>query len=400
MIRRLVFCLLLALGMSALPPASAQERFGPFPGGTSPQVPATFPAIQVTLSRPVYYIHIDPKTGVPQMPKDVAATAQALNWPGGVPVPTTFTWRVYLDWDFDAYPTHHRINNETFQQPSPLKVNLNGEVRGGMLTVIAKALLNGQEVCGQARATVLGENPPRKLVLKAFPRSRFGLIASKIGTAESGLRQFTPARGLDPGGTPMISRTNDVGMMQINAPSGAITSADQVWDWRANVQRGLEMLRGKQRTTFLAYRHAIGLQRVQEDCSFQVACLNCVRVICGLPCLDVPPVFPISAAPGSGKLPDEPDPDHLSLSQWERDAIRRYNGGREYAFVVTPDLVTLTILKAGWEIDLTRGGISERSGDPNYVTHVLNARSGLVLPPPHKPAPAKHRHTKRRHAHR
>ncbi len=401
MTRRIVLLILLTLAAPIALSARAQTTLLPSnPAFVGPPAP-TQPALRVTLSHPIYRIHIDPKTGTPRMPADVSANAAALNWPSGVPIPTTFTWRVYLDWDFDAYPTHHRINKETFVQSSPLKVNLDGEVRGGQLTVIAKTLLNGQEICGQAKAQVLGENPPRKLILKAFPRSRFGLIASKIGMAESGLRQFTSPRGLDPGGTPVLSRTNDVGIMQINAPSGAITSADQVWDWRANVQRGLEMLRGKQRTSFLAYRHADGVRRVQEDCSFQVSCLNCVRLLFGMRCLHVPTVKPLSDRPGSGKQPDETDPDHLGLSQWERDSIRRYNGGREYAFEVTPDLITWSILQSGWQIDSTRGGISPRSGDPGYVTHVLHAQSGLRLPPPPKPKPAhsKARHSRHRRAH-
>lgn len=360
--------------------------------------PGSYPTIRVTLPKTVYRIRIDPKTGVPQMPKNIVAAAAVQNWPADAPVPTVFTWRVYLDWDFPAYPTHHRINNQIFAQASPLKLDLDGEIRGGLLTVVAKALLNGQEVCGQAHATILGENPTRKAVLRAFPRSRFGLIASKVGAAESGLRQFTAPNGLDPGGLPLVSRTSDVGIMQINAPSGAITSADQVWDWRANVQRGLEMLRGKQRTAVvLASRHAVGLHRVPEECGSQMAMLNCARMLLGLPCLPPPSVPPLSAQSGSGILPGESDPDKLALSQVEREAIRRYNGGREYAYILTPDPVTLGIQRAEWQIDPTRGGIRSTSGDPNYVRKVLLARSGLTLPPPPKPKSAPSHRSHRRH---
>jgi len=392
--RSTAFCGWLALSSLALLPgmvSAAPTLPAPDPGLLSA---LPLPTVQVTLSRPVYRIRIDRRTGAPVMPRDVIATAAVRNWPAGVPLPTTFLWRVYLDWDSKVFPTHHSIRNKLFTQPSPLKVNFGEEIRGGTLTVFAKTLLNGKEVWGKARALVLGENPPRNIVLQAFPRSRFGLIASKIGMAESGLRQFT-----EPGGMPVLSRTNDIGMMQLNAPTGAITSADQVWDWRANAQRGLEMLRGKHRSVFLASRHSDGLQRVAEDCCDQIAFLNCARTLLGLPCLSMPSVPPLSDKPGSGKMPGEPDPDHLNLSQWEREAVRRYNGGREYAFVIAPDPNTLGILSAGWQVDPTRGGIRPTSGDPDYVTHVLRARSGLVLtvPSKHKPTKRSRSHHRRHH---
>jgi hypothetical protein len=97
--------------------------------------------------------------------------------------------------------------------------------------------------------------------------------------------------------------------------------------------------------------------------------------------------------------PDDPDPDHLALTQIERDAIRRYNGGREYSFIVLPDLEALGIQAAEWQVDPTRGGVREGAGDPNYVRHVLMARSGFKLPPPPSPKKTgrKISHRKRRH---
>jgi hypothetical protein len=77
--------------------------------------------------------------------------------------------------------------------------------------------------------------------------------------------------------------------------------------------------------------------------------------------------------------------DHLKLTQSERDMIRRYNGGSEYAYLVTLRPDTPYPVSIGWEIDPTRGGIRPKSGDPDYVQHVLRAQSGLTLPPPPKP---------------
>ena len=321
------------------------------------------------------------------MPKDVMATAALMNWPEGATKPTAFLWRATLDWKmpgWEGFETRHPIDEKVFTAASPFRPDLSGAVRGGILTVYAKATLRGQEIFGLARASVVGFNPSRGAVLAAFPVSRFGLIASKIGTAESGLRQFTASTPTVPGGQPLVSSSGDVGMMQLNAPTGAITSSDQVWDWRQNVRRGLEMLAGKGRTSVTVARNGIGRgwQRPSEGGLLCLANLNAVRLMIGLAPLPAPEAPPLSALPGSGLLPGEADPDHLALSQIERDAIRRYNGGREYAFTITPNPDTLGIARAGWEIDPTRGGIRATSGAPNYVTRALEARSGMIYPPP------------------
>ena len=371
---------------------SSVEVFAQAPSSVFP-ISAAFPAandapqIAVTLSRPAYFIQADSKTGAPLMPKDVAATASLVNWPDGATRPTTFTWHVYLDWKmpgWDGFETRHPIDEKIFTAGSVFRPDLSGAVRGGTLIVYAKATLRGQEIVGMARASVLGLNPSRKAVLAAFPVSRFGLIASKVGAAESGLRQFTASSPVAPGGQPEVSSSGDVGMMQLNAPTGAVTSSDQVWDWRQNVRRGLEMLAGKGRTSVVAARGGIGRgwQRPAEHGLQCLANLNFARLLLGLSALPAPDAPPLSALPNSGVLPGEADPDHIALTQLERDAIRRYNGGREYAFTITPNPDTLTIARAEWEVDPTRGGIRATSGAPNYVTRVLAARSGMIYPPP------------------
>ena len=351
------------------------------------------PTLTVHLSRSLYYIHADAKSGAPVVPRDIVALASLDGWPASVPKPATFAWHVFLDWDFKPYPTHHSIARLKFEHPSPFPVNLGGEVRGGRLKVIAKTTFEGREISGQALAEVCGENPPRSAILRAFPPSRLGLIASKIATAESGMRQFEAANGM-----PMISRSNDVGLMQLNAPSGAVTSPDQVWDWRYNLRRGLEMMADKRRTTVLASRGSVNRQPDVRDivAGYQeAACINFVRWYVGIPVIVPPVVPPLSTEPGSGMLPGEPDPDHVALSQLERDSIRRYNGGREYAIALVPDPDTLSIRGVEWRVDPTRGGIRTHSGDPDYIGHVLRAHSGFVIP---KPAVAgKSRHRRLRH---
>ncbi len=367
--------------------ASAQSVSPRLPVAAPLILPGMAPQIVVTLSSPNYFIRADSRTGAPIMPRDVAASAAVVNWPAGIAPPPTFLWHVYLDWKmpgWDGFETRHPIDEKTFMAASPFRPDLSGAVRGGVLTIYAKAVLNGREIIGSAKANVIGFNPSRRAVLAGFPVSRFGLIASKIGTIESGLRQFTPSSLSKAGGQPIVSPSGDVGMMQLNAPTGAITSSDQVWDWRQNVRRGLEMLAGKGRTSVVVSRGGMGRgwQRPSERGLQCLVNLNAARLLLGLTPLAAPEAPPLSAVPGSGILPGETDPDHVALSQLERDAIRRYNGGREYAFVLVPDPDSLTIARAGWEVDPTRGGIRASSGAPDYVTRALAARSGMIYPPP------------------
>ena len=127
-----------------------------------------------------------------------------------------------------------------------------------------------------------------------------------------------------------------------------------------------------------------------------LAMVNLCRIFCGLDWLPLPEAPAISDAPGSGLLPGELDPDHLKLTQREREAIRRYNGGSEYACDLCMDDTGLNVRVAGWVPDPTRGGIDLRRGDPNYVDHVLLARSGFTLPAPPSPKKqARHRRTRK-----
>ena len=364
--------------------------------------PVVWPSVRVTLSRPVYFIGIDPRTGAARMPHDVTASADVQNWPADLPRPHTFTWHVSLDWNYAPYPTHHDVSKNAYNRPSPFTVDWGAQIRGGALTITAQTPFNGRDIIGQAAATVRGVNPTHDEVLKAFPRTRFGLICSKVAMAESGMRQFTDAKGLDVGGLPEMSRTNDLGIMQLNAPTGSITSQDQIWDWRENVRRGMQELAGKHQTALLTSRSVAAEDRLPAGGAAQLSLLNFYRRFIGLPALTPPRLTPLSNILGSGALPDDPDIDHLALSQLERDAIRRYNGGREYSFRVVPDPLRPDIAFAGWQVDPSRGGLRDRSGDLDYVRHVLRAHSGLTLPPPPPPKKQKGRQgdrETRRHRH-
>ena len=189
--------------------------------------------------------------------------------------------------------------------------------------------------------------------------------------------------------------------MQLNAPTGGICNPDEVWDWRANLRRGLVMLEGKRQTT-LPSRSKSGTPSLPVasytlEGKANLVVVNLCRFLCGLDWLPLPPPPPISDMPASGLLPGELDPDHLNLTQREREAIRRYNGGCEYACDLCMDETCLNVRVLGWKPDPTRGGVDPSRGDPAYVDHVLMARSGFTLPTP--PAPKKPSRPQRKRKH-
>jgi len=358
-----------------------------FPLPSKAQLPSTTPQIRVTLTSPVYHIQIDPRTFAPYMPQNVIAKAEVIGLPAGTSAPREFTWRVLLDWNNEAYPTRHSIADTTFTQNSPFKVNFGDEIRGGILKVFAKATIGGQEIAGFALAQVVGSNPPKKAIYKLLPANRTGLLLAKIATVESRVQQFR-----EPEGLPKESISHDFGIMQLNAPSGAVTSEAEIWDWRENVRRGIEMFTGKRRMSVTASRNMARRMPIEDlpvNAAATIGLLNMTRALFEMQQLAPPNIPALSELPGSGIEIDETDKDKLNLNQIERDSIRRYNGGREYTFVLTPDVETLEVVSGQWQVDPNRGGISMRSGDPNYVRKVIEADSGFVIPPPPKPVPPK-----------
>jgi len=152
------------------------------------------------------------------------------------------------------------------------------------------------------------------------------------------------------------------------------------------------MFTGKRRMSVTASRNMARRMPIEDlpvNAAATIGLLNMTRALFEMQQLAPPNIPALSELPGSGIEIDETDKDKLNLNQIERDSIRRYNGGREYTFVLTPDVETLEVVSGQWQVDPNRGGISMRSGDPNYVRKVIEADSGFVIPPPPKPVPPK-----------
>ena len=352
------------------------------------------PSVHVQLTKTDYWVKAIGKAGVPTMPRDVTASATVEHWPSMMLAPTEFTWWASIVWNYKPFPTHHSIENVKIVHVSPYTFDFGNEIRGGILTVIAKTQCNGIVYWGKAKAVIHAENPSHTAVFGMLPKNRTGLLMAKIVTAESGTHQFYSGDHSDRG-LPQVSKSNDVGIAQLNVTSHALTTADQVWDWRANLKRGLEVFADKRRTTQLAYRGDYKRDTTYQDDFAPPTIDNMHRWILGFAPV-IAPEKGLSNSPGSGLIKGEKDPDHVSLSQLERDSIRRYNGGSEYVYVAIPDMTAPKLYRTEWQSDPFRGGVSMRRGDQDYVTHVINAHSEFKLPVAQK-ASTSRRHHRRRH---
>jgi hypothetical protein len=165
-----------------------------------------------------------------------------------------------------------------------------------------------------------GDNPSKATVQGAIGGDD---TAKRIACWESGQQQFR-------NGVPFVGPTADVGIFQI--VSGR-TCAD-LWDWTANVTHGLGIL---------AQKRAGAANHQNSERQFNTALQQCQNTSF------VPP--PLSSTLDEG-----------GVTQVEREAIRRYNAGREHHWQVT----NLTTCAGSWVI------APILTTNPNYVTNVLS----------------------------
>jgi hypothetical protein len=337
---------------------------------TIQQLTITIPVDQAT-----YHITSDPK-----MP-DIAAKATLTSPPDNQSIDLSqvkFTWQARI-----SFPASDGLNAiadipETVFTKTTIGPNVTfttadwkGMIRGGRLVLTVQATINGADMEGTKDGLkILGDNPSADAV-KAYISSfsappsypslgatfTYQQILTKIALQESDgtLGQFISD------GTPLFSGANDggAGIMQITPPT-----AEQVWDWKANVQAGVKKLNS---SLELADRYVANL-RLYINSSF-LAATNTARQNQGLPPL-VSIVIP-----------------NWTADQKVRDAVRGYNGYNgadpidsalhlhQYALKRTPsgslsiaiDPATLIATASWYEVPA-----SDRPsrGDPDYVNHV------------------------------
>ena len=269
--------------------------------------------------------------------------------------PPVYTWNATLA--FNGSVTPHGAGRTTTHRPIVPQIGPRNtfaiafsEVRGGVLTVSVSVRVGANSSTAQSTGlTIIGTNPtPAAIKTKANAIGANKVRFRKQMRQESSLHQFTAS------GWPLYSGDNlgGVGLCQITNPA---PTADQTWDWKANVDAGWSLYLEKERiaSRYPAHVRATTLPAL-------VSAWNNSRR---------------PAAPIAVTLPD------YTADQLELDTIRGFNGfaGGLHEFRVrrdtTPDRLLVVTLDASgtrgtaeWE----RVPVAERgaSGDPNYVNNV------------------------------
>jgi glycosyltransferase involved in cell wall biosynthesis len=311
-------------------------------------------------------------TDAPAMPQIVARARVTGITPD--PTPTTqFKWTVQIR--YNARTCSHGPQR-SINPPDIVQTVMGGQftptfptIRGGALTLIVSATVNGKTLTASTSGLVIqGTNPLRTAIRAALPNDTLGRIACQ----ESGMRQFVTGVDGGVGRCPTWSADNlgGVGIMQITVPA---PTDDQVWNWRSNLAAGIQELNQKVTTA----RQYPGQVRNSSGFRQMVTAFNLHRQQQGLP-----PLQRID-------LPDFTSGDfNNNLQQLELDAIRGFNGwaGHDafgfhlHEFRVAVDAngflqVTVapgaTTGTAQW-VRVPAADRPQNVGDPNYVAHVLS----------------------------
>jgi hypothetical protein len=315
-------------------------------------------------------------TDEPRMP---AITATAL-FQGGSGTVTEWDVSVnFLANDCPPFGPHNLKTTFQFSQAGGNEITTDafGDViRGGSIIFSAKGTVNGCTVSGYGGHGLAGTNPKRTDIqaeleneLQDQPELKYPL--QRIACKESGQRQFNAAPD---GGTaycPLFGPGGKVGIMQIAKPT-----ADEVWNWRKNVAKGVEKFKAIVKAAE-AYP-----SKVEGTDEFKnlVSDYNAKRQAQGLDPLEqiVVPAFT------KGDFKED-------LGQLELDAIRGYDGwGKEieadrfglglHEFRVAVDLIDgQEVLRVNANEETLQGTavwepvpVTDRHmGRPNYVNEVL-----------------------------
>jgi len=233
------------------------------------------------------------------------------------------------------------------------------KVRGRDVNFRVRFLIQGEPQEAFAVAGISGTNPQRSEVHRQLRRNALLRIACR----ESGQRQFDAAPNGGVSACPLFSSdpSGRVGIMQVPDPT-----PDQIWDWKENVKRGIEIFKERES----AAKKYVETVRGSDAFNTLVSNFHERRQQQGL-------------APILVELPDFED------WQLEMDAIRGYNGWNgtdrfglelhEFRVAVEQsngdEVLVVTDIsdgsgKAVWE----RVPVTDRPahiGNPNYVEEVL-----------------------------
>jgi hypothetical protein len=226
-------------------------------------------------------------------------------------------------------------------------------IRGGELTFTVTVQIDGIQITGEKKISIKPTNPSEQEIQGYLNDETL----QKIARQESSMQQFSGDHPLWSG-----DKAGGVGLFQITVPQ---PTDDQVWDWKANADKGRSLFNEK----VAVGRNFAVRMRNSEDLGAAIVSLNQSRTNQGLQPLTV-------------SIPD------FTEEQVRLDAIRGFNGWagtdhfgfelHEYRIAIDTQgfpLFTITNAATGaaqaiWE----RVPVADRPqdrGDPNYVEHVL-----------------------------
>lgn len=302
----------------------------------------------------------------------IVAQAKIVGVPTNVALTTPLTWRVRLR--FDASHCPHGPNRQ-INHPDIVRTAVGGtlvisfiSVRGGALSISVRANVAGRVLTAQSsHLEIRGTNPQIASLRSALPHA----TVRRIARFESGGgRQFRAAADGGVGACPLWSGDNlgGVGIMQITVPR---PTDNQVWNWRENVAKGIEIFNQK----VVAARGYPAQVRNSHRFAQLVQLFNAERHKHKLPAIPV-------------GLPDFTTGDfETNPQQLELDSIRGFNGwgGRDHFGFPLHEFRVALDAHGHLRVNLDPSGpkataIWERVpasarpqgfGDPNYVDHVL-----------------------------
>jgi len=302
----------------------------------------------------------------------IVAQAKIVGVPTNVALTTPLTWRVRLR--FDAAHCPHGPDRQ-IDHPDIVKTVVGGTfaisftlVRGGSLSISVRANIAGRVLTAHSsHLDIRGTNPALQDLRAALPHNTLRRIAR---FESGGGRQFIAAADGGVGACPLWSGDNlgGVGIIQITVPR---PTDNQVWNWRENVAKGIEIFNQKiagARGYPAQVRNSHGFAQLVQH-------FNAERHKHKLPAIPV-------------DLPEFTTGDFdANLQQLELDTIRGYNGwgGRDhFGFPLHEFRVALdanghlrvnldpsgTKATAIWE-QVPAAARPQSFGDPDYVNHVL-----------------------------
>ena len=247
---------IVAHGCCSGPPQGGQPQGSPPQGVPRPRPDrhhrSLHPSLQLVAPVPGSTFPIDATAKMPTITARARIT-------GVSPDPTSstaFTWTVRLRFQASDCPNGP---SRTIVHPDIVQTVIGGNftipftrVRGGQLSIMVQATVAGQRLQAQSsNLRIVGTNPPLESIRASLPHDTLRRIARhESGVHPPGGGSAGPPRqfsGKAEGGTspwPLFSgdKLGGVGIMQITDPT---STDDEVWDWTANVARGIHVFNQK-----------------------------------------------------------------------------------------------------------------------------------------------------------